>query len=152
MYFSRHMDIHVNKRCVLQAEPRMISLVMIKNILCVNERQKKEIIMCIRAVLSKSLLFCLQLNYGFSLHSISICSCTVRFQSELVNNLKYIFSRSEAHFRHCRVIRMYDKKVIQQCLVKYGILFALVFVLQKTAMVSQSRVQYSFLQEEYLCK
>ena len=43
----------------------------------------------------------------YILHSISIC--TVRFESEIVDNLKYIFSGNEAHFILCRVIRMYNK-------------------------------------------
>ena len=38
-------------------------------------------------------------------------------------------------------IRMYNKKVILQCLVKYWILFALVFVLQKPYWTSRTKTR-----------
>ena len=47
----------------------------------------------------------------------NICSCTVWFKSVLVDNLKFI-----SFYKMSSNIRMFDKKVIQQCLVKYGIL------------------------------
>ena len=47
---------------------------------------------------------------------------------------------------------LYNKNVILQFLVKYSILFALVFILQKTVLDSLSLVQYGFLQDEDSCK